>query len=275
MRFTVFDLPQIATHLCDLDWENALSGDVALFLIDGLPIFNEFVENWAVPADVRKAAQRLKELIVAIPGIDLVRGLPETFDMTQMKLRAPAYFFGRSFERRREKDPAAFKGRVEKLKSEGPALIEVLSKGIQKLLEIQPAIRKAGQRGAGGPSAELSEAAQLASQAGLTTDSGHALLSRRPNGNATAGQQPQLPTRSSVAYQRYTRAIEKEPSLAAKSDAEVYKYIVSSCLESGEKIESEATFNRYLREARALLGEQKTSPRHGREGKSIRRHREL
>src|SRR5262245_23624992 len=131
VKFTITDIPLLCSNLCNLDWTKVLSGDVAMVLMDVLPILKEATEDGKISVDSRTSAQALKELLIGIPGPDLVGRLPETWDVSKTHLRVPVYHFGKAFDKRRRADPAAYNERVAFFTANAPALIERFRIGLR------------------------------------------------------------------------------------------------------------------------------------------------
>ncbi len=131
LNYIVQDIPMVFEHLCKLNWEEILSGDLARLLIDFLPVLNEVITDRAYSPECRHAAQMIREKLAAICGVDLIGLLPDVWDMSKTALRAPVYYFGRAFDERREKNPTAYRAVVAAFKAAAPLLIEQLREGLQ------------------------------------------------------------------------------------------------------------------------------------------------
>lgn len=131
LKYIVRDIPMVCEHLCSLDWDEILSGDLAKLLIDFLPVLNAVITDRSYSPECRDAAQMIKEKLAVICGVDLIGLLPEVWDMSQTALRRPAFYFGREFDERRKKDPTAYRAIVGAFKAAAPLLIEQLREGLQ------------------------------------------------------------------------------------------------------------------------------------------------
>jgi DNA-binding NtrC family response regulator len=95
-------------------------------------------------------------------------------------------------------------------------------------------------------------------------------LAAAPPAPATANGR-QLPPSRERAYQLFRWALEQDPDLAGRTDAEVFRWLRRDVRVEGDGLpDSCDTFRRYLREARAHYHDQKNAPRAGREhGRSV------
>ena len=80
-----------------------------------------------------------------------------------------------------------------------------------------------------------------------------------------------LPPSREVAYRLFLWAVEREPALAGRTDADVFRWLRNDPRGEGDGLPASCeTFRRYLREARAHHGTRKNTPRAGRAlGRSI------
>jgi DNA-binding NtrC family response regulator len=91
-----------------------------------------------------------------------------------------------------------------------------------------------------------------------------------------AGPGRKLPLSRERAYRAYLDAIRREPALAGGTDAEVFRWLKRDA-DGGEGLPAGcATFQRYLREARAFYDDRRNTPRAGRPlGRSVVRRADL